>query len=94
MKTMKADQRNLTPVRETPGWSPGSWLHKPAVQQPTYPDLEALGQALAQLSELPPLVTSWEVLALKRKLADAAEAAVSCCKVATVRRVSPTAIPR
>jgi len=70
---MKADQRNLTPVRETPGWSPGSWLHKPAVQQPTYPDPEALGQALAQLSELPPLVTSWEVLALKRKLADAAE---------------------
>jgi 3-deoxy-7-phosphoheptulonate synthase len=70
---MKADQRNLTPVREAPDWSPGSWLRKPAVQQPTYPDTKALDLALAELSNLPPLVTSWEVLALKRKLADAAE---------------------
>jgi len=70
---MKADQRNLTPVREAQEWSPGSWLGKPAVQQPTYPDAAALDIALAELSRLTPLVTSWEVLSLKRKLADAAE---------------------
>ena len=70
---MKADQRNLTPVREAPNWTPDSWQSKPAVQQPTYPDAAALSAALAQLHELPPLVTSLEVLNLKRKLADASE---------------------
>jgi 3-deoxy-7-phosphoheptulonate synthase len=70
---MKADQRNLTPVREAPNWTPGSWQAKPAVQQPTYPDAAALASALAQLHELPPLVTSLEVLNLRRKVADAAE---------------------
>jgi 3-deoxy-7-phosphoheptulonate synthase len=70
---MKGDQRNLTPVREAPNWTPGSWQSKPAVQQPTYPDAAALAAALAQLHELPPLVTSLEVLNLKRRLAEAAE---------------------
>jgi 3-deoxy-7-phosphoheptulonate synthase len=70
---MKTDSRNLSAVREVQDWAPDSWQHKPAVQQPAYPDQAALGRALAQLAELPPLVTSWEVLALKRKLADAAE---------------------
>ena len=63
----------MSAVREPQDWSPASWQTKPAVQQPTYPDPLALGHALHQLSELPPLVTSWEVLSLKRKLADAAE---------------------
>ena len=73
MAEMKGDPRNLTPVREAADWSPDSWLRKPVSQQPAYPDLAALERALAELRELPPLVTSWEVLALKRKLADAAE---------------------
>ena len=70
---MQADPRNLTAVREPCDWAPDSWQHKPAVQQPSYPDADALAAALKQLHALPPLVTSWEVLALKRKLADAAE---------------------
>jgi 3-deoxy-7-phosphoheptulonate synthase len=70
---MKADQRSLTPVREAANWAPDSWQRKPAVQQPTYPDPIALERALTELGQLPPLVTSWEVLALKRNLADAAE---------------------
>ena len=70
---MKADTRNLSPVREAPNWTPASWQTKPAVQQPTYPDAAALSAALAHLHELPPLVTSLEVLNLKRRLADAAE---------------------
>jgi 3-deoxy-7-phosphoheptulonate synthase len=70
---MKADQRNLTPVREAENWTPDSWQRKPAVQQPTYADASALDRALGELAQLPPLVTSWEVLALKRQLADAAE---------------------
>lgn len=53
-------------------WLPGSWKGLPALQQPTYPDGEALRGALRDLSELPPLVTSWEVAALKSQLASAA----------------------
>jgi len=70
---MRSDPRNMSAVREPQDWSPASWQGKPAVQQPTYLDPVALDHALYQLSELPPLVTSWEVLSLKRKLADAAE---------------------
>lgn len=41
------------------------------MQQPNYPDPKELADALAQLSTLPPLVTSWEVDALRAQLADA-----------------------
>lgn len=53
-------------------WSPSSWKDFPALQQPAYPDSAALEAALAELSRLPPLVTSWEVAALKHQLAEAA----------------------
>ncbi len=53
-------------------WSPGSWKGYSALQQPAYPDAAALRIALHDLSELPPLVTSWEVAALKAQLASAA----------------------
>lgn len=52
-------------------WTPDSWQQKPAVQQPDYLDKPALASALAQLAQLPPLVTSWEVNALKARLAQA-----------------------
>ncbi|MDD3450335.1 MAG: 3-deoxy-7-phosphoheptulonate synthase class II [Gammaproteobacteria bacterium] len=54
-------------------WTPTSWQAKPAAQQATYPSEEALNRMVAQLSNLPPLVTSWEVEALKSQLAEAAE---------------------
>jgi 3-deoxy-7-phosphoheptulonate synthase len=60
-------------VTEAEGWSPASWTTRIAVQQPSYPDAGALAQALAEVANLPPLVTSWEILALERLLADAAE---------------------
>lgn len=52
-------------------WSPDSWQNKPAVQQPQYPDATKLADALSQLRQLPPLVTSWEVDALKQQIAEA-----------------------
>src|SRR5204863_8642146 len=61
------------PVLEVTGWEPGSWQARPAVQQPSYPDPVALDAALAEVSALPPLVTSLEILSLKRLLADCAE---------------------
>src|SRR5690348_3341280 len=54
-------------------WAPSSWQQRKALQQPQYEDATELAQATAQLAGLPPLVTSWEVLALKQALAEAQE---------------------
>ena len=53
-------------------WRPDSWRRKTAAQQPVYPDQSALDDALRQLHQLPPLVSSWEVESLKQQLAEAA----------------------
>lgn len=53
-------------------WLPTSWQAKRALQQPNYPSAEHLARAVDQLASLPPLVTSWEVLALRQQLAEAA----------------------
>jgi len=52
-------------------WSPDSWKQKPAKQQVEYEDPAELADALARLSRLPPIVTSWEVEKLKKQLAEA-----------------------
>jgi len=52
-------------------WSPASWQSRKATQQPTYPDQRALEKAVAELSRLPPIVTSWEVDALRDRIARA-----------------------
>src|SRR3989442_719584 len=59
---------DLTP----PDWTASSWQKRPAGQLPTYPNEQALHGALAQLSRLPPLVTSWEIENLKHQLAEVA----------------------
>ena len=53
-------------------WSPGSWRNFPAAQQAEYPDPAALDRVLAELSQLPPLAVSWEIVQLRRQLAEAA----------------------
>ena len=53
-------------------WHPESWQTKPALQQPNYPSATRLAEVVGQLASLPPLVTSWEVMALKQQLAEAA----------------------
>lgn len=55
------------------GWHPLSWNRKEISQLPPYPDTEALQKAYNQLRSLPPLITSWEVEALKSKLANVSE---------------------
>ena len=52
-------------------WHPASWHGRPAAQQPKYADGAALAKAVASLSRLPPLVVSWEIEALRAKLAQA-----------------------
>ena len=53
-------------------WTPESWRAHTALQQPDYPDCAALERVLCELRQLPPLVTSWEIVELRRQLAEAA----------------------
>jgi len=52
-------------------WKPESWKKFPALQQANYPDHAALDNALLKLADLPPLVTSWEILSLRDQIAEA-----------------------
>jgi 3-deoxy-7-phosphoheptulonate synthase len=54
-------------------WFPSSWREKPIAQQVTYAMRCDLDHVLAELSQLPPLVTSWEIETLKSQLAEASQ---------------------
>ena len=54
-------------------WTPSSWRHRPAAQQPDWPDEAALDRALKRLTGLPPLVFAGEARQLTASLAEAAE---------------------
>ncbi len=70
---MSSNDRNLHPVNLAVDWTPDTWRSRTATQLPVYPDADALASALGELHSLPPLVTSWETLALKQHLAEAQE---------------------
>ena len=57
----------------TASWSPDSWQHRPAAQQPTWPDDAGLDRALKHLGSLPPLVFAGEARELTAQLAGVAE---------------------
>lgn len=52
-------------------WSKTSWQNFTALQQPQWPDMAELEQAVATVAKLPPLVFAGEVRTLKSQLADA-----------------------
>ncbi|MBF0310740.1 MAG: 3-deoxy-7-phosphoheptulonate synthase class II [Magnetococcales bacterium] len=52
-------------------WKLDSWKQYPALQQPEWPDAEALASCVANLSRFPPLVFAGEVRSLHQLLADA-----------------------
>ncbi len=66
-------EQKISAVSPAINWAPGSWRSFPARQQPQYPDQEALADVLTELSALPPLVTSWEILSLRNQIAEAQE---------------------
>ncbi|MGO1071430.1 class II 3-deoxy-7-phosphoheptulonate synthase [Lysobacter sp. CA199] len=68
-----SDRSNLRAVNLPADWSPTSWRERTALQLPSYPDAAELESALQELRQLPPLVTSWEILSLKQQLAEAQE---------------------
>ena len=65
--------RTLHPVNLPADWSPPAGATAPRCRCRSIPDAAALESALAELRALPPLVTSWEILALKQQLAEAQE---------------------
>src|SRR5690242_15766372 len=70
---MTVNDRRLRATEPPADWMPSSWQRRVALQQPHYEDAAELARATTQLAALPPLVTSWEVLALKQALAEAQE---------------------
>jgi 3-deoxy-7-phosphoheptulonate synthase len=66
--------RSIADMSKSPAltnWHPASWRGFEAAQQPKYADALALDRTIAALSRLPPLVVSWEIEALRDKLAKA-----------------------
>ena len=53
-------------------WTPESWRDFPALQQPNYPDEEALRAAVGEIRRMPPLVFAGETRTLQDRLAAAA----------------------
>lgn len=68
-----AELKKTDSLQNDKPWSPDAWRSRTALQQPVYPDMEALAGVQDELSRLPPLVTSWEILELKKQLAEAQE---------------------
>ena len=67
-------QHSIAPPKERNSeWHPASWQDKEARHQPVYPDQDEIQEVLGHLSTLPPLVTPWEVSALRKRLARAAQ---------------------
>ncbi|HYC08785.1 MAG TPA: 3-deoxy-7-phosphoheptulonate synthase, partial [Steroidobacteraceae bacterium] len=56
---------------ETTSWHSASWQTRPAQQQPVYADTQALERIVAHIARLPPIVVSWEIEALRARLAAA-----------------------
>jgi 3-deoxy-7-phosphoheptulonate synthase len=52
-------------------WTPDSWRDQPVWQIPEYPSSSELDARFKELKSYPPLVTSWEIEALRNKIADA-----------------------
>ena len=55
------------------GWTPDTWMIRPAMQMPAYADSEALGSTLAQLRRFPPLVFAGEARSLMSDLGRVAQ---------------------
>ncbi|MDF1878978.1 3-deoxy-7-phosphoheptulonate synthase class II [Sulfurimonas sp. SAG-AH-194-C20] len=53
-------------------WTPSSWREKPILQQPTYPNQDALNKVLGELKNYPPLVFAGEARTLKTQLGNVA----------------------
>jgi 3-deoxy-7-phosphoheptulonate synthase len=53
-------------------WGPTSWRNRVALQQPAYPDAEAVKQAYGEIASYPPLIFAGECRNLQDRLAKVA----------------------
>src|SRR6476620_10556049 len=53
-------------------WTPSTWQHRPAGQQPDWPDGDGLHRALKTIASYPPLVFAGEARSLQSSLAQVA----------------------
>jgi 3-deoxy-7-phosphoheptulonate synthase len=53
-------------------WTPSTWQHRPAGQQPDWPDADGLNRALKTIASYPPLVFAGEARSLQASLAEVA----------------------
>ncbi len=53
-------------------WTPSSWQHRPARQQPEWPDADGVDRALKTISSFPPLVFAGEARSLQAALGQVA----------------------
>ena len=53
-------------------WTPSTWQHRPAGQQPDWPDGDGLDRALKTIASYPPLVFAGEARSLQSSLAQVA----------------------
>lgn len=53
-------------------WTPSSWTAKPMKQEAIYTDRKLVEKSLAKLERLPPIVTPYEIVKLKRSLREVA----------------------
>src|SRR5919108_2116643 len=67
----KRDKINDMRSPQTTSWHSASWQTRPAQQQPVYSDPRSLERVVAQIARLPPIVVSWEIEALRERLAAA-----------------------
>ncbi len=68
---MSEETVKLDTFSQDDSWKPASWQSLQAKQQANYSDPVALQSALKELAGLPPLVTSWEILSLRKQIAQA-----------------------
>ncbi|CAN8064957.1 unnamed protein product [Agarophyton chilense] len=68
--TLESPQRPKSSSQ--PAWTPNTWRSRPILQQPVYPDADALHRTEARLSQNPPLVFPGEIRRLRAALARAA----------------------
>ena len=63
----------MAPTTTPVAWDPSSWRSVPSVQQPQWPDEQALNDVETQLAALPPLVFAGEARSLQQSLAQVSQ---------------------
>lgn len=64
--------RNGVSPSGTADWNPQSWRNRVALQQPEYPNAEAVKQACGEIASYPPLIFAGECRNLQERLSAAA----------------------